>query len=592
MGKRSRKTNQSTEQDFGLNEVDAFHADRDKILLDQTISRSSKSKYNNNDDDDDSNEEVLNIDEEIDEDSESEHQYNGPSIDQDEEDAEYFRKGDQDDEDDEENEGAWGDRKSTYYGADDLQDEESAKQIEEEALRQQKKHLQELNIDDYVDEELDEEWSKNAKIHDFGESDKSIKDDLKTQSLQDITNLDINARSKFLSSLHPEYIPLSKELTKLSPILNDLKIHQNDNEVSNVKFLALSSYLSAITSYFAIFLTFAKDDEPFSMKEHPVMESILSTKEVWRQANELLDIEETEGNDNDDNDDNEIENETQGFDREESLEAGEVSNEDDFDSAEENIEDEEDENEEDEEDEEEESDIEIDISKPRVFKKSKPSLIEDFAEGEIHDVDAEEKRARKKTLRFYTSKIDQQSKKKDERYTGDLDIPYKERLFERQQRLIEEARKRGLKDDNGVDLDNEDDDDDNESRKRAREINDEFDQSYYDTIKTSNTDKKLKRKEAHDSAIKAAKEGKLAELQENIGEDGKRAINYQILKNKGLTPHRKKENRNSRVKKRLKYEKAQKKLKSVRSVYSAPSSGAYEGEKTGIKKNLSKSIKL
>ena len=40
----------------------------------------------------------------------------------------------------------------------------------------------------------------------------------------------------------------------------------------------------------------------------------------------------------------------------------------------------------------------------------------------------------------------------------------------------------------------------------------------------------------------------MAELQEAVGQDGKRAINYQILKNKGLTPHRKKEYRNSRVK--------------------------------------------
>jgi U3 small nucleolar RNA-associated protein 3 len=39
-------------------------------------------------------------------------------------------------------------------------------------------------------------------------------------------------------------------------------------------------------------------------------------------------------------------------------------------------------------------------------------------------------------------------------------------------------------------------------------------------------------------------------------EEGKRGITYQIAKNKGLTPHRKKEQRNPRVKHRNKYRRA------------------------------------
>ncbi|KAJ3053383.1 hypothetical protein HK102_011713, partial [Quaeritorhiza haematococci] len=46
----------------------------------------------------------------------------------------------------------------------------------------------------------------------------------------------------------------------------------------------------------------------------------------------------------------------------------------------------------------------------------------------------------------------------------------------------------------------------------------------------------------------------------------KRAATYNILKNKGLTPHRKKEQRNPRLKKRKRYEKAMIKLKSFKRV--------------------------
>lgn len=49
-------------------------------------------------------------------------------------------------------------------------------------------------------------------------------------------------------------------------------------------------------------------------------------------------------------------------------------------------------------------------------------------------------------------------------------------------------------------------------------------------------------------------ENKISEQREDM--EGKRAITYQIAKNKGLTPHRKKEQRNPRVKHRNKYRKA------------------------------------
>ncbi|KPI95606.1 Something about silencing protein 10, partial [Papilio xuthus] len=71
----------------------------------------------------------------------------------------------------------------------------------------------------------------------------------------------------------------------------------------------------------------------------------------------------------------------------------------------------------------------------------------------------------------------------------------------------------------------------------------------------------------------------------------KREITYQIAKNKGLTPHRKKEQRNPRVKHKLKYRKA--KIRRKGAIREPRSEVArYSGEASGIKANVKKSIKI
>ncbi|CAK1551168.1 unnamed protein product [Leptosia nina] len=76
---------------------------------------------------------------------------------------------------------------------------------------------------------------------------------------------------------------------------------------------------------------------------------------------------------------------------------------------------------------------------------------------------------------------------------------------------------------------------------------------------------------------------------DEVGE--KRHITYQIAKNKGLTPHRKKEQRNPRVKHKLKYRKA--KIRRKGAVREARTEVTrYAGEASGIKTNVKKSIKL
>lgn len=72
---------------------------------------------------------------------------------------------------------------------------------------------------------------------------------------------------------------------------------------------------------------------------------------------------------------------------------------------------------------------------------------------------------------------------------------------------------------------------------------------------------------------------------------GKRAINYQIEKNKGLTPKRDKSYRNPRVRNRLKARKALIKRKSiVRNVRTQDK--RYSGEATGIRSTVVRAVKI
>ena len=81
--------------------------------------------------------------------------------------------------------------------------------------------------------------------------------------------------------------------------------------------------------------------------------------------------------------------------------------------------------------------------------------------------------------------------------------------------------------------------------------------------------------------------------QEEAEEEGdrKRGITYQIAQNKGLTPKRKKELRNPRVKNKKKYVKAVKKYQKVTRPLEREMD-RYGGEKGGIKSRLSRSVKI
>jgi U3 small nucleolar RNA-associated protein 3 len=217
-------------------------------------------------------------------------------------------------------------------------------------------------------------------------------------------------------------------------------------------------------------------------------------------------------------------------------------------------------------------------------------------EGALTAREAEEKAKKKRSLRFYTSQIAQKSNKRDaagRNAGGDEDLPYRERLRERQARLNAEAERRGRAQANQAEQLGGDSDDDD--RRLAREIRGDAEEAdedeYYDMVASRNKQKKADKKTRAELA-EAAQGGRVEEIEE-VGPDGKRRITYQIEKNKGLAPKRNKDVRNPRVKKRKKFEQKKKKLASIRQVYKGGEErGGYGGELTGIKKNLVKSVKL
>jgi hypothetical protein len=114
-----------------------------------------------------------------------------------------------------------------------------------------------------------------------------------------------------------------------------------------------------------------------------------------------------------------------------------------------------------------------------------------------------------------------------------------------------------------------------------------------DTKASSRQDKKRVRRQEK-LAAKAAMRGPVSyrPIQDRDA-SAPRPASYEMIKNRGLTPSRSKEQRNPRVKQRTRYEKAVKKLSSFRGgSLQTNSSKPYIGESTGIRTNLTKSVRF
>jgi U3 small nucleolar RNA-associated protein 3 len=131
----------------------------------------------------------------------------------------------------------------------------------------------------------------------------------------------------------------------------------------------------------------------------------------------------------------------------------------------------------------------------------------------LQSADAQDKAARKKSLRFHTAKIESASARRDRARTnagGDDDIPWKERKKEKELRNKKELEKiRGM---GGADLDDEEPEPRQESGKKRRRDEEEGSGSegegaegYYDLVKRKSKEKKEQKKAEYEAALAMAK---------------------------------------------------------------------------------------
>ncbi|KAK7415093.1 something about silencing protein 10 [Neonectria punicea] len=573
---------------------DEYFMSRDRILLeDEPI---SKRRRKEDEDMDLSDEEVLGYE---DEDSEDDDDQDKPS----KKTKGSAPKGalsdeEQEQDDDDEDTGWWGTSKNEYYNADNIETEADALEEEVEAKRLQQKKLSKMAEEDFIFD--GDEWLAD-------EAETGAGEETVTEVLKDIEvteDMGPEERYTMLQTRYPEFDLLVKEFETLRPVLVDVKSvaqGKSGKSLEAIKYWILGCYVAALASYFAILTSPARDGskapktlDPTELRDHDVMQTLMSCREAWQKIKDSRSARTISEDQPADLDEAALAQlvsagdvtkpkktkKTQKLEvaaaekRARSLEkakAGEAAVADLYD---------------------------LPIAGLKSKKQKKSSRVEnnddnsDFGEEEELDArTAADKATRKKSLKFYTSQIVQKANRRADAGRdagGDMDIPHRERLRDRQKRLNAQAERRGMESKAGVDLGDNSDDDDTKTAKAVRNDEDE----YYDMV-AHKSKKSKEEKAARFAAYAAASKADRVVENEVIGDDGKRKITYAIQKNKGLTPKRGKDVRNPRVKKRKQYEAKQKKLKSMKPVWQGGEpKGGYQGELSGINTAVIKSTKL
>lgn len=527
---------------------------------------------------------------------------------------------------------AWGSKKRDFYNADQIETEADAMEEEEEAKKLQRKHLQAMNEQDFGFDET--EWIESGKGEDAEIDSGAVTEVLPQVEVTD--DMSTEEKLKILKSRYPEFEPLAKDFADLQPVHRELEqavksagsAEEDEGDDSYppsaavVKFRALSAYLGTVSLYFMLLASPAQNGtdkptpmSPAELRGHPVMGTLVKFRKLWESVKDLT-VPDTPAIPNPKTDEKsqpgkqapakpkEQPKKANGVAKEPKREKklskaqraaetaqaeAEARRAEKLQATEANLAD--------------LSNLVTEPGKKRKTQKTKTQT-KDTEDSDFGDEDAltpkeaEEKAKQKRSLRFYTSQMAQKANKRTAAGRdagGDADLPYRERLKDRQARLNAEAEKRGRQQpDKAEELGGDSDEDDYRAADEIRGDNGGSDDGdYYDMVAARSKQRKHDKKARAEAHAAAARQGGQVEAQEEIGPDGKRAITYQIEKNKGLTPKRNKDARNPRVKKRKKFDDKKKKLGSIRQVYKGGEGrGGYGGELTGIKKNLVKSVKF
>ncbi|CAM0141429.1 something about silencing protein 10 [Umbelopsis sp. WA50703] len=574
----------NTWDDIEHDEEDQFHEDREKVLLEY-----EKQMRGDDQDSEMSEQEVYGLE----------------GIDSDEEDDdEEPAISDEDDEDeaqDEENEHeSWGRSKKAYYNAEEGSDMEEMLEEEQEAIRLQKKRIAAMEEEDFVDagwggvslEKDEDEDRKLVESVNKELDDISFSNDIEAERISKRIKSNMPAAEvlKLLQNESPELVELLNEfkdrlvtVKEMAPLITSVQemtdIKNKAADFYKFKYHLLLNYLTNIAFYLCL-----KASGTPNIRDHPVINSLVELRTA---------IEKTEVIENKLGIQQKIENlrvqldvlkapkkQTNGTNganglRLKSKKQKVTQPEPESLSEEDHV------------DEELESDLEEDIidvpmieeefksMKKAAKKRKRAAESNDFHDLDMLDsVDIEDKAAKKRSLRDIVSKIDSKQQKRAAKFQGDVDIPYRDR-FKQEKNGVAQPQ------DNSADLD--DADWDESDIRQANAAND--DEDLYEQVKAQ----KAAAKDAKKADYEAGRMPIISE--EDLADGDKRGVTWQILKNRGLTPHRKKENRNARVKHRNKYEKKMKKLSSFRAVAKTPT-GAYGGETTGIRTGLARSVKF
>ncbi|KJZ72841.1 hypothetical protein HIM_07785 [Hirsutella minnesotensis 3608] len=497
----------------------------------------------------------------------------------------------------EDDSGWWGSSKQAYYDADNIETEADALEEEAEAKRLQKKKLSKMREEDFVFD--GDEWLNPE------EDNEDADDEPVTEVLKDIEitdDMSPDERVKLLATRYPELGYLIEEFQDLHETLAELRAEAKSKPgptLESVKYWTLGCYVAAMAGYFAILTSPARDGTktskplaPSDLRDHDIMDTLFSCRKAWERIRLVKHLSRggesspapiENGANAEDSTLQAVEKVEKKIKKDKAAAAKELRKQSKAKAIEDDIAD--------------LYDLPLSVGKSR--RRGEATLAQqedensDFGEEDALDErTAADKAARKKSLKFYTSQIVQKASRRagaGRDAGGDADLPYRERLRDRQARLLAEAEKRGKKGSKfGADLGDDSDDEDGNTASAMREDED----GYYDMVAHSAKNKR-EDKAARYAAFAAASKADRVVEKEEIGEDGKRKVTYAIEKNKGLAPKRSKDVRNPRVKRRKQYEAKQKKLKSMKPVWQGGEpKGGYQGERTGINTAVVKSIKL